>query len=180
MLRYLITDRRVAGGFEPLLASVGRAAADWVQVREKDLPARDLAALVERVLSVTRAKVLVNDRLDVALACGAHGVHLPAGSVAPERLRAIAPPGFLIGVSCHRIDEVRQAALEGADFVVFGPVFAPLSKEIGLAPRGLAMLGEAARTVRIPVLALGGITNENAEACATAGAAGVAGISLFL
>jgi thiamine-phosphate pyrophosphorylase len=89
------------------------------------------------------------------------------------------PAGFLWGVSCHSIDEVRAAEQEGAGYVVFGPVFAPLSKLSGLAPRGLDELARAARGVHIPVLALGGITRANAQSCVEAGAAGVAGISLF-
>ena len=90
-----------------------------------------------------------------------------------------SPPGFLIGVSCHTLDEVRAAEEEGADYVVFGPVFAPRSKVTALAPRGIEALAEAARAVRIPVLALGGITRENAQDCMRAGAAGIAAISLF-
>ncbi|HLJ16629.1 MAG TPA: thiamine phosphate synthase [Bryobacteraceae bacterium] len=185
MLRYFITDRQRAGGLEPLIEAIGRnlaAGVDLVQIREKDLSARQLAELLRQVLQLENpsgARILVNGRVDVALACGAHGVHLPADSIPPSRIRVLTPAEFEIGVSCHTVDEVCQAAGEGADFVVFGPVFSPLSKATGLPPRGLELLSEAAHNVRIPVLALGGITAQNAAACVEAGAAGVAGISLF-
>ena len=91
----------------------------------------------------------------------------------------MVPSGFLIGVSCHSLEEVMRAEEEGADYVLFGPVFAPLSKTSDLAPRGVEELGRVSRAVRIPVLALGGITAETAAACVNAGAAGVAGISMF-
>jgi thiamine-phosphate pyrophosphorylase len=179
--RYYITERRSAGGVESLLGYVERAVADGVdaiQVREKDLPSRDLADLVRRVLDLG-ARVLVNSRVDVALACGAHGVHLPADSIAPSEWRTIVPRGFLIGVSTHSVEEVRRAESEGADFVVFSPVFEPLSKAAYGPPQGLARLAEAVAAVTIPVLALGGVTEENAGECLAVGAAGVAGISLF-
>ena len=124
-------------------------------------------------------KILVNTRVDVALAAGAAGAHLPAGSPAPHRWRACTPPGFSIGVSCHTLDEVRAAEDEGADYAVFGPVFAPRSKAPGLEPRGIEGLAQAARAVGIPLLALGGITSANAQECIQAGAAGVAAISLY-
>lgn len=127
----------------------------------------------------TDARIIVNTRMDVALAAGAAGLHLPSGSPPPDRWRKIAPPGFLIGASCHTIDDVRTAAQRGADYVVFGPIFAPRSKSTDLKPRGLDLLEEAARSISIPVLALGGITSGNIEACVERGAAGIAGISLF-
>jgi thiamine-phosphate pyrophosphorylase len=154
----------------------------WIQIREKDLGARELLDLVRRAVALASPHgtgVIVNERMDVAIAAGAAGVHLPAGSIEVDRWRAIAPPGFLIGASCHTIDEVRGAESTGADYVLFGPVFAPLSKLSDLAPREIEGLKEAARAVRIPVLALGGITKENTQMCVDAGAAGVAGISLF-
>jgi thiamine-phosphate pyrophosphorylase len=180
MIRCYITDHGTGTG-ESLLESIARNIAsgvDWVQIREKDLAARELFDLVRRAVALA-GKILVNTRLDVAIAAGAAGVHLPAGSVAPRDWRPITPAGFLIGVSCHSLDDVTRAQEEGADYVVFGPVFAPLSKTSDLAPWGLKELQRVSRAVRIPVLALGGITIENEAACVEAGAAGVAGISLF-
>jgi thiamine-phosphate pyrophosphorylase len=152
---------------------------EWIQIREKDLSARALFELVEAAAKLSNphsSKILVNSRADVALAAGAAGVHLPSGSP-PARLWR--RPGFLVGVSCHSVEDVCQAEAEGADYVVFGPVFPPRSKSAGLEPIGLEGLARAAAAVKIPVLALGGMTRENYAACVSAGAAGIAGISLF-
>lgn len=185
MLRYYITDRKALRGRGTLLDAIERnlaAGVDLVQVREKDLTARELADLTRAVLALPNphgAKILVNGRADVALVSSAHGVHLAADSFAPETLRAVAPEGFIIGVSCHYLSEVRTAEREGADFVVFGPVFATLSKSPFGEPAGIERLREACTAVGIPVFALGGIHEQNTAQCVAAGAAGIAGISMF-
>jgi thiamine-phosphate pyrophosphorylase len=158
-----------------------RAAGDGVetiQIRAKELSARELSGLVRAVLQVaSKSRILVNTRTDVALACGAHGVHLPAGSMSPATIRRIAPAGFLIGVSCHSQEELQAAEREDADFAVYGPVFPSATKT--LLPIGIDAFREAVGSVRLPVYALGGVTAGNAWQCIEAGAAGVAGISLF-
>lgn len=170
--RYCITDS---------LEVAARAAAsgvEMIQIRAKELSARALAELVRGALAKAgQSKILVNTRTDVALACGAHGVHLPAGSMSPETIRRIAPPDFLIGVSCHTIDELRAAEREGADFAVYGLVFPSVTKS--LVPIGIEAFRQAVESVTLPVYALGGVTAENAPQCIDAGAVGIAGISFF-
>ena len=181
MIRCYITDSQTLVT-ESLLDSIARnlaAGIEWIQIREKDLSARALFQLVEAAGKLPNphdAKIIVNTRADVAIAAGAAGVHLPSGSPPARFWRR---PGFLAGVSCHSVEDVQQAEVEGAGYVVYGPVFAPLSKSSGLEPRGLDGLARAAAAVKIPVLALGGVTQENSAACVAAGAAGVAGISMF-
>ncbi len=171
MKRYCITDSL------DVAARAARDGVEMIQIRAKELSARAMTELVRAAVALDGSKILVNTRMDIALACGAHGVHLPAGSVAPNVLRKIAPTGFLIGVSCHTVAELEAAEREGADFAVYGPVFPSVTKSG--APMGLEAFASAVRQVRFPVYALGGVTPENAPLCIQAGAAGVAGISLF-
>lgn len=152
---------------------------DYAQVREKQMPSGELLRLVAAAVALPRGprkgKLLVNDRLDVALACGADGLHLPADRLPPSEIRPLVGPDFLLAVSCHSAEEVQRAAAEGADFAVLGPIFFTPGKG---PPLGLGPLERAARAP-IPVLALGGITLENARRCLDAGAAGIAGIRIF-
>lgn len=177
MKRYAITEEL---GAERALHFVARNLArgvEMIQVREKQLPVGELTSLVRRVMdlpNVHGSKILVNTFWDVALACGTHGVHFPA--CFSSRQAPGVPDGFLVARSCHTLEEVQRAEGDGASFVVFGPVFATGDK----APVGLDALGKAVRIVRIPVYALGGITEENAPDCIDAGAAGIAGIRLFV
>ena len=177
VIRYLITDDSAAAN-EQLWRDRLDTTVDMIQIREPGLSARHLAEMTRQILPGTNARVLINDRADVALAVGAHGIHLKSDSPKVREFRRITPKGFLISVACHSVEEVKQAAGEGADYALLGPIFPPRSKTDLRTPLGVAVLEQATRC-GIPVLALGGITEENAPLCANAGAAGVAGISLF-
>lgn len=204
-LLYYITDRSAFPGDESarrkrLLEKIGEAASagvDYIQLREKDLRARDLESLAREAVSVLtrlraengglRTKLLINSRADVALAASANGVHLRSDDISPQEVRAIwkqcgadspvrelpsrAP---LVAVSCHTPQEVNKAAHDKADFAVFGPVF----EKKAASPTGLALLHQACQA-NIPVLALGGVTLSNAQSCLEVGAGGIAAIRLF-
>jgi thiamine-phosphate pyrophosphorylase len=167
---------------------VARAAAagvDLIQIREKDLTGAQLEAVVREAVSGVgaTARVVVNDRFDVALAAGAGGVHLGEASLPVERVaRWLKEEGlaeFLVGASCHSLESALRAESEGADYIFFGPVFETPSKLAYGPPQGLDRLSEVCRRVRIPVLAIGGITLENAAACLESGSSGLAAIRLF-
>ena len=177
-----------AAQLKRLLSAIATAVAagvDWVQIREKDLCGAELAALASEAVRAVqgRASIFVNDRLDVALTVGASGVHLGESSLPVESVaswvKTHALRGFLVGVSCHSFDTARGAEGSGADYIVFGPVFETPSKRAYGAPQGLARLEKVCKQVRIPVLAIGGVTLANAPACLAQGAAGVAAIRLF-
>lgn len=201
-----VTDRKSLGRNESAgellkqIEIVVAAGVDWVQVREKDMPARELLALVHGALTAAqsavsvheaegktndaRAKVLVNDRLDVALSAGADGVHLggeslPVRDVVRWRRNGNAPADFLIGLSCHRAPEAQEAERAGANYIFFGPVYDTPSKRRYGPPQGVARLAEICHRVRIPVIAIGGIHEGNAADCVGAGATGIAAIRMF-
>jgi thiamine-phosphate diphosphorylase len=182
----LITDRaRGGGGADAVVARAAwaaRAGVHLIQVRERDLDGGPLTTLVRQCVDAvrgTRARVLVNDRVDVALAAGAHGVHLRADSMPAPRVRALCPPGFVVGRSVHTRDEaVAAAAGGGLDYLLFGTVFATASKP-GRVPAGLSALADVALAVSLPVLAVGGITPDKVDEVVGAGAAGFAAIGMF-
>lgn len=197
-LLYYITDRSQFGGDEcarrlallDKVAEAARAGVDYLQLREKDLSGRELELLAREATAIVRensssTRLLMNSRVDIALAAGADGVHLRAGDVSPSEVAGMLagpaqPPRashFFIATSCHSIDDVTRAEIEAADFAVFAPVFGK-SGVRQASPTGLAALRDACHA-KIPVLALGGVTIENAASCLKAGAAGVAGIRLF-
>ncbi|HEX8827278.1 MAG TPA: thiamine phosphate synthase, partial [Xanthobacteraceae bacterium] len=178
------------------------AGVDWIQIREKDLSGKELSTLAREAMKLaanragvsprvaapppaqaSHARILVNDRLDVALAADTGGVHLGEQSLPPQEARRLwkwlERKDFLIGVSCHSPTAAKEAERGGADYLFFGPVFATPSKAAYGAPQGLDRLGEICRAVALPVLAIGGITPENAAACLSAGASGIAAIRLF-
>ena len=203
---YYITDRMQLAADEPqrrarLLERVeqaARAGVDCIQLRERDLSARELEQLAGEVMEAVRrahkqagarTRVLINSRCDVAIACGADGVHLRSGQRemgAADARAILVKAGLktpLVAVSCHTKEEVERAAAEGADFAVLGPVFSQGPDAAGehARPAGLDALRAACRAAAgaMPVLALGAVTTENAAECLRAGAAGVAGIRLF-
>jgi len=187
-----VTDRKALGAADPagnLLAKIRAAMAvgvDWVQIREREMPARELLALAKAAVGAREgdARILVNDRLDVALAAGAAGVHL-GGASAPARevvrwLRETnAPAKILVGVSCHNLEEARSAEDAGASYVFFGPVFDTPSKKPYGPPQGIARLAKICSAVSIPVIAIGGVNEGNGAECLRAGAAGIAAIRMF-
>lgn len=210
MLLYYITGRAQFPGSEAerrarlldKIAEAARAGVDFIQLREKDLSTRDLESLSRAAVSrlhletrnsklETPTRLLINSRLDVALAAGAAGVHLTSSDISASEARAVCDKAGLanpvIAVSCHSADDVRRAESHGADFVVFGPVFEKSGRAgVGLEalraacaapmrPRSL----EGAGSSSMPVLALGGVTLANARSCLDAGAAGLAAIRLF-
>jgi thiamine-phosphate pyrophosphorylase len=183
----LITDRRRFGNaWEPAflerVREAARAGVHLVQVRERDLDGGPMLRLTERCVDAvrgTRARVVVNDRVDVALAAGAHGVHLRGDSMDAARVRRIVPPAFLIGRSVHSVAEAVKVSEPGViDYLVFGNVFETGSKP-GREAAGLDQLGRVSAATTLPVLAVGGITQDRAFAIARAGAAGIAAIGLF-
>ena len=168
------------------IGSVGRAGADWIQIREKDLSGRALSELVREAVRMVpgSCRILVNDRVDVACTAGAAGVHLGEQSLPVAEVRRLlnekqSGGEFLVGVSTHSLEAALSAEKAGADYVIFGPIFATPSKAKFGEPQGIVRLAEVCRKVAIPVLAIGGITLENARECRGAGAAGIAGIRLF-
>jgi thiamine-phosphate pyrophosphorylase len=153
---------------------------ELIQIRERDLSARQLADLTRKILGLPNphgTKILINDRAEVAIACGAHGIHLRDGSVLPK---VFSRPGFLVSVACHSIADAEK--MQVADFIVLAPIFTALSKLSKPDSRpalGVAAITGLTEATRTKVLALGGITAGNARLCMEAGAAGVAGISYF-
>lgn len=182
---YVITDRQQTGGrpLEEVVAEALAGGARAFQLREKDLPARDLCRLAVSLLARTRAAgalLLVNDRVDVALGVGADGVHLTRRSLPPAAVRPMLRPGMLLGVSCHGKEEAVEAVEGGADFVLLGPIFATPSKAPYGPPAGPGLIREVRPAVPCALLGVGGITAANAAEVLAAGADGVAVISAVM
>ena len=184
------------------IAAIAAAGVNWIQIREKDLPGRELAAITrEAITRRSTTRIIVNDRVDVAVTERAGGVHLgetglPVADVAMWVKRttlavAISEHGaapqvpvavggdFMIGASCHLLEGAKAAVRDAADYIFFGPVFATPSKAKFGEPQGLKKLEAVCGSVPVPVIAIGGITLENAGGCIAAGAAGIAAIRLF-
>lgn len=182
---YVVTDRQQTAGrpLEEVVAATACGGAGMVQLREKDLTARELYELgsrLQNLLAPHRIPLLINDRLDVAQALDAAGVHLAGHSLPPSQARRVMGPNKLIGVSTHSLHDARQATDEGADFIVFGPVFDTPSKRQYGAPQGLQRLTEVVARVTCPVIAIGGIDTDNLPQVLQTGAHGVAMIRAVL
>ncbi len=187
-VRYFVTDRRrfglTPGQLIERAASAVRAGVDVIQVRERDLPDRQLTALVREIAAVssgTKTRVVVNDRVDIAIVAGAAGVHLRGDSAPASRVRVLAPEGFLIGRSVHGLAEVDAAvAGGGCDYLLFGTVFPSEGKPDGHPVTGLDELAQACARAPLPVIAIGGMTEARADAVRQAGAAGFAAVGMFM
>jgi thiamine-phosphate pyrophosphorylase len=179
---YVITDQKLSRG-RTLLRVAAEAisgGADIIQLREKDCPGKEMFARACVIRELTRDRgvtFIVNDRLDIALASGADGVHLGQADLPLTVARKIAPADFLIGVTVHTVDDAVNAELDGADYVAISPVYATRSKDDAGAPCGLVMVGKVRTAVSVPVIGIGGITRDNAGEVIAAGADGVAVIS---
>jgi thiamine-phosphate pyrophosphorylase len=182
---YLVTDRNGCAG-RPLLTVVEEAlkgGVKAVQLREKELPVRELYELAMEMRVLTRrcdARLFINDRIDIALAVNADGVHLGERSIPPDIARGLLGKERLIGVSCHSREGAAAAQEKGADFITFGPVFFTPSKAAYGEPVGIAALSEVTRIARLPVFAIGGINVRNVREAVSAGAHGIALISAIL
>ena len=188
----LVTDRTRLGGGDRVrdlrarLSDIAReavdAGVDLIQVRERGLEAARLVELVADLVAIARGsatRIIVNDRIDVALTCDAGGVHLRSDSIAPAAARSLMPAGLLVGRSVHALDEARAHAAS-VEYLIAGTVYATPSKPGRVALLGESGLRQIAAAVRVPVLAIGGMTIERAAAIAATGASGIAGIRLFL
>ena len=179
---YVITNRQLCGDrtLTEVVGEVCRGGVKAIQLREKDLPAKsifNLAQEIQQICKRTGAKLLINDRFDIAGAVGADGVHLTSKSLPVEIVRKNFNSDKLVGVSTHSLEEARRAQDSGADFVLFGPIYPTPSKAAYGHPQGLTKLQEVARSVAIPVFAVGGMTPEKAKECVESDAFGVAVIS---
>ena len=183
---YLITDRKLVTHYVSLITAVEEALKGGVkalQVREKDLGTRELLDMAYRMREITdkyRAKLFINDRVDIALSVEADGVHLGQNSIPPHAVRKIAKGKFMIGVSAHSIEEAKQAEKEGADFITLGPVYKTPSKLKYGQPLGVDIIRKTKAEISIPVFAIGGIKKDRIKEVMNAGADGIALISGIL
>ncbi len=184
-LVYVVTDEKVSRGrsHEEIAAAAVAGSADVIQLRAKNGDAKDILAAAKRIRDLTcgtQTMFIVNDRLDVALLSGADGVHLGQDDISVAEARRISPPGFIIGVSVGNVEESIIAERDGADYVGLGPVFTTTSKDDAGPVCGLELLREVKGSLKIPVVAIGGITMDNALSVMESGADGLAVISAVL
>jgi thiamine-phosphate pyrophosphorylase len=182
---YLVTDRNQTSGRDLLwvLQQALDGGVKAIQLREKDLPGRDLFSLAERLRTLCQAyeaALFINDRVDVALAVDAAGVQLSMTSLPALTARALLGPQKIIGVSTHALQEAKEAEKNGADFVLFGPVYFTASKAAYGAPQGLPALKTIVDNISLPIYAIGGIKSENIESVMKTGVRGVALISAIV